>query len=545
MMPSVSEFLIERLENAGVKHIYAVPGDYVLGFLPKLQNSKKISLINNADEAGAGFAADGYARISGIGCVVATYNVGALKLCNAIAGAYAERSPVVVISGAPGVNERQEPPLHHVVNSFDLQQHIFKKITCDQVVLDNPTTAGYDIDKVFESLRYHKRPVYIELPRDVANQAINYDVYTIGTPKQPQTDKANLEDALREVCGWINEAKKPVILAGVEVARFGLGKELIKFAEKHNIPVATTLLSKSVVNELHPLFLGVYAGSNSSLPIVREMVESSDCLLVVGEVITEATFGYRPNKTFQKRDMITCTVGCLKVRNHHYPDVAFSDFCRNLFKKEVTKRELLHLENKKVPCFKSNPDAKLTTARLLEKINSILDENSLVIADAGDSLLGACDMIVPNADTFLGPAFYLSMGFAIPAALGAKFARPKCRPIVIVGDGAFQMSFSEISTMLRWKQNPIIFVLNNRGYTTERMILDGKFNDILDWEYHNVSALLGSGIGIKVTTETELDSAVSKAIAADQVSVLNCIVDPMDISPALKRIGEALAKKAR
>jgi indolepyruvate decarboxylase len=137
------------------------------------------------------------------------------------------------------------------------------------------------------------------------------------------------------------------------------------------------------------------------------------------------------------------------------------------------------------------------------------------------------------------------MGFAIPAALGVKFAMPKTRPIVIVGDGAFQMSSSEISTMLRWKQNPIIFVLNNRGYTTERLILDGKFNNIQDWNYHLVTQLMGGGQGIKVQTEEELSLAVQTALRSDQLFVINCVVEPRDVSPALARIGEALAKKVR
>jgi len=512
-MASVADFLIERLENSGIRHVFGIPGDYILHFFGKLCESKKIELVNNADEEGAGFAADGYARLNGIGCVAVTYNVGALKVCNPIAGAFAERSPVVVISGAPGVSERGEAPLHHVVGSFDCQRQVFKNITCAQAVLDNPTTAGYEIDRVFEALRYYKQPVYIELPRDVSLKPILYDVYTQGTPTAPKTDFQNLEDALQEVATWIEGAKNPVVLAGVEIARYGLGKELVKWAERHNIPLAVTLLGKSVINEMHPLYVGVYAGSNSSASHVRDMVEKSDCLLVLGEVITEATVGYRPSKAFQKREMVICTVNELKVRHHLYPNVSFTDFCHTLFKTELTKREMPNLPAKPESSPFSAKESPLTTMRLFEKINSMLDENMIVIADAGDSLLGALDLTsVHTHDTFLGPAFYLSMGFAIPAALGVKLAKPKMRPIVIVGDGAFQMSLSEISTLLQWKLNPIIFVLNNQGYTTERLILDGKFNNIRDWNYHQVTQLMGGGEGFKVKTEAELEAAVQTAL---------------------------------
>ncbi len=544
-MPSVADFLIERLENAGIKHVFGIPGDYILNFFGRLVESKKIDIVNTADEAGAGFAADAYARVSGVGCVAVTYNVGALKICNSIAGAYAERSPVVVITGSPGTSERGDL-LHHMAGSVDCQRAVFQNITCAQAVLDNPSTAGYEIDRAFEAMKYHKQPIYIELPRDVASKPIVYDVYTLGTPKGPETDLGNLEDALGEVAKWIAESKNPVILAGVEISRFGLGKELIKFAERHNIPVACTLLSKSVVNEMHPLYIGVYAGSNSSQKHVREMVENSDCLLVCGEVITEATVGYRPSKAFQKRHMVTCTVNGLKVRNHTYPNVLFTDFCKTLFKTEFPKREKPDLPDKEEAAPFIPEKKKLTTVRLFEKINSMLDEDMIIVADTGDSLLGASDLTtVHEAHTFLGPAFYLSMGWAIPASLGVQLAKPKKRPICIVGDGAFQMSCNEIGTILSRGLNPIIFVLNNRGYTTERLILDGKFNDIPDWNYHQITHMIGGGEGLKAQTEEELESAVAQALKSNKVFIINCVVDPRDTSPALKRIGESLSKKVK
>lgn len=543
-MASVGDFLIERLENTGLRHVFGICGDYIINFLGKLTESNKIELINTADEAGAGFAADGYARVNGIGCVCVTYNVGALKICNPIAGAFAERSPVIVISGAPGINERSLL-LHHMVGNFDCQRQVFKNITCAQAVLDNPNTAGFEIDKAFELMKFHKQPIYIEIPRDIVNKPINYDVYSQGTPNIPETDLQNLEDALKEVVNWLENSKNPVILAGVEVARCQLGKELVKFAEKHNIPIVCTLLSKSTINELHPLYVGIYAGMNSSLKHVRDLIDNSDCLLVCGEVITEATIGYRPCKAFQKREMIISTINRLRVRNHDYPGVSFIDFCRTLFKTTLTKKNPVILpEKQEIVKFVAKKE-KLTTLRLFEKINSILDEKTCVIADAGDSLLGALDLTtVHNANSFFGPAFYLSMGFAIPAALGIQLAKG-IRPIVIVGDGAFQMSCAEISTIFKNNLNPIIFILNNHGYVTERMILEGKFNNIVDWNYHLVTDLIGGGKGMKIETEEQLEKAVEEAFASKTVYVLNCLVGNKDVSPALRRIGETLSKKAK
>lgn len=544
-MSSVADFLRERLENAGVKHVIGLPGDFIIPFFPKLLSSKKLTLINCADESCAGFIADGYARTNGIGCVAVTYNVGALKLCNSIAGAYRERSPVVIISGAPGMTERNSVQMHNTVGSFDCQREVFKNFTCAHTVLENPLTAGYEIDRCFDALKFNKQPVYIELPRDVADQPIGYDVYSQGTPRKYVSDEHNILDSVQEVSEWINSSQNPLILAGVEIARYQMGKDLIKFAERAGIPIACTLLSKSVVNETHPLFAGVYAGANSSQASVRDLVDNSDCLLVLGEVISEATVGYRASKAFWKRDMITATVGELKVKNHTYPQVSFHDFCKALFKLDLKKRTPIEFVNQEIRKFEAAADQKLTTRRFFEKINSILDEKSIVVADTGDSMFGASDLKMPTADSFFAPALYMSMGWAIPAAVGVQLAKPKSRPIVVVGDGALQMSISEISTMFKYGLNPIIFVLNNRGYTTERMILEGSFNDIVDWHYQQIPNLIGGGKGFRVTTESELETAVDTALSSNVFCILNCVVEPMDISPALQRIGEAMAKKAK
>lgn len=542
-MPSVAEFLIERMHNAGIKHAFGVPGDYVLNFYKKLSDSENIEVVSNTDENHAGFAADAYARVNGIGCVVVTYNVGALKIANAVACAYAERSPVVVISGSPGIKERAEGVLlHHMVRSFECQKLVFENITCASVVLDDPNTAGYQIDKALEALKHHKQPIYIELPRDIADKPISYDVYKQGTPSAPKSDEENLSEALEEVSRWIETSKKPVILAGVQLARYGLGAELVKFAEKTNIPIATTLLSKSVVDETHPLFLGIYAGSTSK-PEVRELVEESDCLLMFGVLLTDMTLAFRPSN-FEKRQTVSCTVEGLKVRNHTYTNIVFKDFCERVFKLDLSK----HPQPELIPKisrgkFQVNSNTKITTARFFEKINSILTDKMAVLTDIGDTLFGAIDLYVPRRSSFFSPAFYTSMGFAIPGSLGIQTARPEIRPIVLVGDGAFQMSCTELSTILARGLNPIVFVLNNHGYTTERFLIDGPFNDIPEWNYHKITEMIGGGEGLLVKTEEELEFAVNSALSSDKIFVINVDVESKDISPALGRMMEGLAKK--
>lgn len=541
-MPSVAEFLIERLENAGVKHIFGVPGDYILQFIQQVSQTKSIKFVNTTDENHAGFAADAYARVHGIGCVCATYNVGALKLCNSVAGAYAEKSPVLVISGSPGIKERNEDfLLHHVVKSFDNQQKMFKHITSHSVILDDATTAGWKIDQALEILKEHKQPVYIELPRDVADQPLKYDVYRQGTPVENRSDEENLKEAFAEVAQWIKDAKTPVIMAGVQIARFGLGGHLVRFAERHNIPMVTTLLSKSTINEHHPLFAGVYCGNQTSEESLRKLVDDSDCLLIFGEMLTDMMLGFQSPK-FTKRQTVFCSTEGLKVRSHSYTNIRFLDFCNKLFKADFGKKDTPQLPpRRKIEPFVPT-DEKITTARFFEKINSMLTDQLAVVADIGECLFGAAELTVSHHH-FISPAFYCSMGPAIPGALGMQLAKPNLRPVVLVGDGAFQMSVTELSTILQHKLNPIIFILNNQGYTTERFLLDGDFNNIRDWDYHKVTEMLRGGQGMKVETEKELEAAVSAALKSTTLFVVNVSVDSKDVSPVLRRMVEHLSKR--
>ena len=174
----------------------------------------------------------------------------------------------------------------------------------------------------------------------------------------------------------------------------------------------------------------------------------------------------------------------------------------------------------------------------------MLDENTLVIADVGESLFASVDLHVHRRFEFLSPAYYTSMGFAVPAAIGAGFADPSLRPIVLVGDGAFQMTGSELSTAVRYKQAPVVIVLNNRGYSTEREILEGPFNDIHEWHYERICELIGGGQGSRVATHGEFVQTLAKALAdSSQPYVINVLLDPADRSPAMMRLARRLAKR--
>ena len=537
---SIGGYLIQRLQDHGLQHVFGIPGDFVLQFYGMLQDSP-IEVIGTTREDCAGYAADAYARVRGLGACCVTYCVGGLSLVNSIAGAYAEKSPVVVISGAPGIDERRNNPLlHHKVRDFNTQREVFEKITVANASLDDPLTAFREIDRCLAAALRYKRPVYIEIPRDRVQTISLY-------PHQPPvddlvSDPAVLHEALAEAKAMINSSRRPVIIAGIEMHRFGLGQEVVKLAEQAGIPMCSTLLGKSVVSEKHPLYLGVYEGAMGR-ETVRKYVEESDCVILLGAFMTDINLGIF-TANLDPGKCLYVTSEQLRIRHHHYHDVLLEDFMQGLLKAQLSppKPKLPKSKDAVVP-YKAKPNAPVTNRRLFARINELLDENMVVVADVGDCLFGASDLTIYRHTEFISPAYYTSMGFAIPASIGAQFANLKLRPLVLVGDGAFQMTCLELSTAVRYGFNPIIMVLNNKGYTTERFLQEGPFNDILNWNYHKLNEFLGGGEGFEVQTEGELESALTAALANKKsFSLLNIHLDKLDISPALERLAERLSK---
>ncbi len=541
-LPTIGGYLIRRLQDYGLKHIFGIPGDFVLQFYNLLEESP-IEVIGATREDCAGFAADAYARVNGLGAVCVTYCVGGLSTCNSVAGAYAEKSPLIVISGAPGMEERvSDPLLHHRVKDFNTQHEVFDKITIASATLEDPLTAFREIDRCLAAAVRYKRPVYLELPRDrVQTQAL--------FPHEPREEKLSshkqaLTEALTEAERMINGCQRPVIIAGVEMHRFGLQQEVVKLAEKNKIPMCATLLGKSVVSETHPLYLGIYEGAMGR-DGVRKFVEESDCVILLGTFMTDINLGIY-TAHIDPGQCIYITSEGLRIRHHHYRDVQLKDFVKGLVKTNLKppKREIPNSVRPVAKKFELQPENKVTQQRLFARINELLDDNMVVVADIGDSLFGASDLTIYRRSEFLSPAYYTSMGFAVPAALGVQCANRKLRPLVIVGDGAFQMTCLELSTTLKHGFNPIVLVLNNKGYGTERFLHEGPFNDIPNWAYHRMPDLLGGGWGFEVHTEGDLDKALHAALAnKDAFSLLNIHLGKTDVSPALTRLAERLSKR--
>lgn len=543
MSRTVAETLIDALARRDVGHVFGIPGDYALGLFHAFESSS-VLMINTCDEQGAGFAADAYARVRGLGAVCVTYGVGGLKLVNSTAQAYAERSPVVVISGAPGTHEAVgEALLHHRVRDFGTQMRVFREVTVAQALLDDPDTAEREIERVLDAAARTRRPVYIELPRDCASLAVPNEELSPRAPQAPQPDPAALAEAVAEAVEMLNAARQPIVLAGVEIHRFGLQDQLIRFIGRSGIRFATTIMGKSVVNEELPGFVGVYAGSLSN-ELARSAVESSDCIVNLGAMLTDLDTGIF-TANLDPAKMIAAHADGLGIRRHHYHGIDLATFLDALCRAPLEPRGPLPPSCHAAPVqFSATPDYPVSVARVFECLDARLSEDIAVIADPGDALFGAIDLTIHSRSEFIACAYYASLGFAVPAAIAVQLAEPTWRPLVLVGDGAFQMTGMELSTALRYGLSPIVIVLDNAGYGTERPMLDGTFNDVHPWAFAQIPAIIGGGIGYRVKTEAEFESALADAIAQPrELAIIHVHLAQDDFSPALVRLTSQLKQR--
>jgi TPP-dependent 2-oxoacid decarboxylase len=544
---TVGDYLIRRLEQVGLEHIFGVAGDYVVDLLGRLEKSD-IETVYTCNELNAGYAADAYARIRGVGAVCVTYDVGGLSVVNAVAGAYAERSPVIVISGAPRSTDSQQSNilLHHTAGDLDLQYTIFSEITSAAVKLESPGEAAKQIDTAIASCVRYRQPVYIEVPADIVSRPC-------GAPGPFEVDtsipshKPALEEAVDESAVMLASAGNPVIVAGVETHRLGARRDLLELIEHTGFPFVSTLLGKSVVREQHPQYAGVYCGALST-ESARYLVEEADLLLVLGALATDTNLGVGTAKLEIPR-MIVANSDKVSIKHHVFNEVGLVDFINGLKARlpaaKVDPSRFISYE-KQMEDFQVAPDQPITVKRFFKMANRFLDGEKIVIAETGDSLFNAASMFLPGGVDFIAQAFYLSIGFAIPATLGVGLAAPEKRPVTFVGDGALQMTAQELSTIIREGLTPVIFLLNNDGYTIERMIHEGGFNELNMWKYSLLPEVFNGERGLRVTTEGEMDSALRQAKDdPDSLAFIEVVLDKYDCSDAVRRLGRQLGGRSQ
>jgi indolepyruvate decarboxylase len=544
---TVGEYLLIRLKQIGVDHLFGVPGDFVLAFFNQVLKSG-IHYIGMCNELNAAYAADGYARLRGVGAFATTYAVGDLSALNGVAGAFAERVPVVAITGAPPTASfRARPLLHHTLGDYQIPKKIYEHVTAASTQLTDGATAPAEIDRVLTACLVHQQPVYISIPSDVVRlrcAAPGPFVF----PQPSPSDLSALLEAVDEAVAMLEAASRPVIIADVELIRFRLQAEFALLLQLSGLPYATMMLGKTVLDENHPQFIGLYQG-DLSRDYVRQRVETADCVLTLGALMTDVnTGGFTVHLNGDRT--ISANIRTVKVRHHHYTDVYLSDFLLGLAGR-LSRRDPARLDvrrasegclHRRKTSFGVVPERPLTIRRLFDRASQFLCCDTVAIAESGVALFSAAETLMPEGTTFLGQMFYASIGYTVGATVGACLAAPGRRVVLFVGDGAFQVSGQDLSTIIRNGLKPVIFLLNNDGYTIERAFCDRSYNDIQPWGYHRLVDVFSTGLAFDVRTEGELEEALRRAEAADSVVFIEIHIDRLDYSESLARVGAAMAR---
>jgi indolepyruvate decarboxylase len=507
-MPTLATALLHALKDHGAREIFGLPGDFVLPFYKVVEESRILPHVQLSHEPAVGFAADAAARYrSGLGVAVVTYGAGAFNLVNAVAGAYAERSPVVVIAGAPGAAERMSGfLLHHQARTIDTQLAVFREITCDQAVLTDTATAPAEIARVLRSARERSLPVYIEFPRDM----VAAPCAPVPVLPRRAADRAALAECAAEILERLKAAKAPAIIVDVEVRRYGIEARVATLARKLGIPVVTTFMGRGLLEGAPDVIAGTYLAAAGE-PRVTRLVEQADALLLLGVILSDTNFALSQRRLDPRRVMLAIDRQ-VRVGHHVYPDLALDDLVDALIAR-APKTPLKRTRGGnpvRYPRGLKRDDSPVTPSDIACAVNDLFDTHGPMpmTADVGDCLFTA--MEIENT-ALAAPGYYAGMGFGVPAGIGVAAATGR-RPLILVGDGAFQMTGFELGNCRRYGLDPIVVLFNNASWEMLRAFQpESKFNDLDEWNFTAMAAGMG-GYGTRVATRRELVAALDAAV---------------------------------
>ena len=530
----IGEFLLRRLKDAGVRHLFGVPGDYNLELLQQLQDSGALKWVGTCSELNASYAADGYARLSGLGALLVTNGVGALSAINGVGGSYSEHVPVICIAGSiPLRSIDRGLGMHHTMadGSYDHFLDAYAHVTAAHARL-TPRNAATEIDRLILTAWREKLPVYMELPSDIAYLDIEVPTSPLVLTHAP-SDPERLRSCVAAIAGRFSAAKSPAILVDADAGQFGVASDLMELAEKMQAPVAVINTAKSVIDETFPHYLGIYIGKASE-PSVREAIETSDCLLAIGYRPIEVTTGdfsaSLPANTIHARGH------SVDVGDDNYQAVTLKEMLKAVIDAVPPRPVADAVARTRADGSHADPSASLTQAAYWQAMQGYLREGDVLFVDNGTSyaLFG---LKFPAKCTFVGSVNWGSIGYSVGALLGTLMAAPERRHILFVGDGSFQVTAQELSTILRHDHKPVIFLINNGGYTIERGYL-GKtesYNDIANWSYADLPKVFRRDTQARsfvVKTVKDLQNALSAP--NDTMIFVESIMDRYDaLAPVL------------
>ena len=509
-MTTLAISLLQGLKGYGAREIFGIPGDFVLPFFKVIEECGILPHYTLSHEPGVGFAADAAARYhSGLGVAVVTFGAGAFNLVNAVAGAYAERSPVVVIAGAPGARERSSGfVVHHQARSVETQLAVFREITCDQAVLTDPAEAPGEIARVLQSARERALPIYIELPRDMTSAAVAAVPILPPRPADPEA----LAECADEIIERLGQASNAVILIDVEVRRYGLEERVTTLARKLALPVVTTFMGRGLLQDAPDVLCGTYLGAAGD-PAIARLVEEADALLLLGVIFSDTNFALSQRRLDPRRT-IRAFDRAVQIGHHGYANIPIGELVDALTARALPLSSGWTRPKPNAIAYRRGlpaDDEPIAPSDVATAINDLFDRHGVMpmTSDVGDCLFAA--MEIENT-ALAAPAYYAGMGFGVPAGIGVAAATGR-RPLILVGDGAFQMTGWELGNCRRYGLDPIVVLFNNASWEMLRAFQpESRFNDLDDWKFAAMAESLG-GYGERVTTRRQLQDALEQAVS--------------------------------
>ena len=552
-MHTVGTYLAARLSQIGLKHHFAVAGDFNLVLLDQLLTNQELEQVYCSNELNCGYSAEGYARACGAAAAVVTFSVGGLSAINAIAGAYAENLPVILVSGAPNTNDRAtDHLLHHTMatHDFSYQLEIARKITCAAVSITSAAEAPRQIDHAIRTALREKKPAYIEIACNVAAAPCAAPGPISAVIAEEPSDAATLQAAIAAAAEFLRGKQKPVLLVGSKLRAAGAEKEAIELAEALGCAVTVMAAAKSFFPEDHPQFAGIYWGEVSS-PGAREIVDWADSVVCLGTIFNDySTVGWTamPSGT----GVLTAQESHVRFEAHDFGGIHLRDFLAGLARvaprRDATMAQFKRIgpEPRHDSATAADPGAKLKRTEIVRQIQSLLTAETTVIAETGDSWFNGIGMKLPGGARFEIEMQWGSIGWSVPATFGYAVGARGRRIVAMIGDGSFQLTAQEVAQMIRHQLPVVIFLINNRGYTIEVEIHDGPYNNVKNWDYAGLIAAFnaedGRGRGLRASTGGELVAAIDIALAnQDGPTLIECVIDRDDCSPELISWGHQVA----
>ncbi len=541
---TIADYLVDRLAGCGIDHMFGVPGDYNLQFLDHVIDHPTLCWVGCANELNAAYAADGYSRIHGAGALLTTYGVGELSALNGIAGSFAEYVPVLHIVGAPGTGSQQKGELlHHTLGDGNFG-HFFEMSIPLSVARAKLTTSNacQEIDRVLREMLTERRPAYLMLPADVAKAPATAPVNAL-TLKPAKADDNALEAFTTAVRQMLTPAKRVAMLADFLAQRYGLQSMLRNWVASQPLAYATLLMGKGLFDEHQAGYAGTYSAAASD-DDTRAEIEDADAILCIGTRFTDTiTAGFTQHLPAEKT--IELQPFSARVGSRWFSSLPMEQAAQALQSlcEELASGWTAPVPQKKPSVGKFS--GTLSQNSFWQALQDALQPGDIVLADQGTAAFGAASLTLPADATLIVQPLWGSIGFTLPAAFGAQTAAPERRVVLVVGDGAAQLTVQEIGSMLRDGQKPLILLLNNEGYTVERAIHGPKqrYNDIALWNWTQIPQALSLNCQAqswRVTETVQLREVLELASRRQRLTFVEVVLPKLEIPELLRAVTQAL-----